>query len=246
MTLQPLLEVTNITKRYGNLVALNKVSFSVREREIVGLIGPNGAGKTTLIGILSGTISSTAGTMVFAGRPIQGLRSYRIGELGIARSFQLVQPFLHLTVRECVMLGALFGSEEGRNSNVFAARSTADELLERVQLQHKADTKSELLNVPERKRLEIARVLAARPRLLLLDEVMAGLSNSEVIEIVAILKTLRDSGIAIVVIEHVIQAIRDLAERVIVLHHGEKIADGSVKDVLSHELVVRNYLGAVT
>ena len=241
-----LLDVKNVTMKYGSLVALNQVSLSVCSREIVGLIGPNGAGKTTLIGVLSGAIVPTAGEVLFCGRSMVGLRTFRVGELGIARTFQLVQPFQRLTARECVMLGALFGSTDGRNASVRAAREEADRLLEMVGLQHKGDSQSESLNVPERKKLEIARAMAARPRLLLLDEVMAGLSDGEVAEIVGLIRQLRTGGVTIIVIEHVVQAIRELADRVVVLHHGEKIADGSVDEVLSQNLVVEHYLGSAS
>lgn len=238
-----LLDVRNVTVKYGSLVALNRVNLSVRSREIVGLIGPNGAGKTTLIGVLSGVIVPTAGEVLFLGRSMVGLRPSSVGELGIARTFQLVQPFQRLMARECVMLGALFGAIDGRAAGVKAAREKADRLLEMVGLRHKGDSQSELLNVPERKKLEIARAMAARPSLLLLDEVMAGLSNSEVDEIVEIIRQLRADGVTIIVIEHVVQAIRNLADRIVVLHHGEKIGDGPVANVLSQDLVVENYLG---
>ena len=237
-----LLDVKGLTKNYGKLTALHDVSFTVTDGEIVGLIGPNGAGKTTLIGILSGAISASAGSVFYCGRSILGLRSYHIGELGIVRSFQLVQPFLHLTACECVMLGALFGATDKRSGSVRAARERAFALLEMVGLLDKVNTQAELLNIPERKKLEIARVIAARPKLLLLDEVMAGLSGNEVGEIITLLQTLREEGVSIIVIEHVMHAIRDLSDRVIVLHHGEKIADGSIADVFAQDNVVQNYL----
>jgi len=239
-----LLDVQGLTKNYSKLIALHEVSFTVAHGEIIGLIGPNGAGKTTLIGILSGAISPSGGSVFYCGRSILGLRSYRIGELGIVRTFQLVQPFLHLTACECVMLGTLFGAAGKRSVSIGAARERAAALLKMVGLGGKADTQAELLNIPERKKLEIARVIAARPKLLLLDEVMAGLSTSEIGEIIALLQKLREDGVSIIVIEHVMQAIRGLADRVIVLHHGEKIADGSIADVLAQDNVVKNYMGA--
>lgn len=239
----PLLDVKGLTRSYGQLLALHDVSFSINENEIVGLVGPNGAGKSTLIGLLSGAIEATAGSVFYRGRPILGLPAYRIGGLGIARTFQLVQPFRHLTVRECVALGFLFGATGTRDGSVAVARHRADALLTIVGLQDKADTQAELLNVPERKKLEIARVMAVRPKLLLLDEVMAGLSGSEVTEIVRVLRNLREDGVAIMVIEHVMQAIRELSDRVIVLHHGEKIADGLPGDVFAQDTVIKNYMG---
>ena len=239
-----LLKVSGLTKRYGQLKALNDVSFVINEREIIGLIGPNGAGKSTLIGLLSGAIPASAGSVFYCGKSILGLKPYRIGALGIARSFQLVQPFWHLTVRECVMLGSLFGATAMRSESVAAARERADILLDNVGLQHKSDTQAELLNIPERKKLEIARVMAARPKLLLLDEVMAGLSGSEMSEIIILLQELRKGGTAILVIEHVMQAIRELSDRLIVLHHGEKIAEGATADVFAEDTVAKNYIGA--
>lgn len=241
--METLLDASNLSKRYGSVLALNQVSLSVRTGEVVGLIGPNGAGKSTLIGILSGAIAPTSGEILFCGRSIARLRSFQRGELGIARTFQLVQPFQRLTSRECVMLGVLFGSTQGRNADVSAARKKADLLLDLVGLRDKSDVPSELLNVPERKKLELARAIAVRPRLLLIDEVMAGLSNAEMLEMVRIIQELRTGGVTVVVIEHVVQAIRDLADRVVVLHHGEKIADGILTDVFSQDLVLENYLG---
>ena len=238
-----LLEVKKLTKSYGKLIALHEVSFRVAYGEIVGLIGPNGAGKTTLIGILSGAIKPSAGMVAYCGRSILGLKSWRVGELGIVRTFQLVQPFLHLTACECVMLGNLFGAADGRSVGIGAARERASALLAMVGLADKANTQAELLNIPERKKLEIARAIAARPKLLLLDEVMAGLSSNEIAEMVLLLQKLRGEGVSMIVIEHVMQAIRGLADRVIVLHHGEKIVEGETETVLRDPRVVEAYLG---
>ncbi len=237
------LEVEGLSKRYGRLVAVQDVSFTIEEGEVVGLIGPNGAGKTTLIGLLSGAIAATKGSVLFRGEPILGLGPHRIGRLGIVRTFQLVQPFSQMTVRECVMLGALFGADEGRKPVVAEARHEADMLLNRVGLAGKADVQAEQLNIPERKKLEIARSLAARPKLLLLDEVMAGLTGSEIGDILSIFRRLPDTGVTLVVIEHVMQAVRGICERLIVLHHGRKIADGAAADVLREASVAENYTG---
>ena len=239
----PLLEVTKLTKTYGSLAALREVSFTLEAGEIVGLIGPNGAGKSTLIAVLAGAIAPTSGDIHYLGNSIKGWPAYRIGALGIARTFQLVQPFSHLTVRECIMLGALFGSADGRYRNVPKARIFSDDILRMVGLDAKADTPSEHLNIPERKRLEIARALASRPRLILLDEVLAGLGSAEVDNAIALIQTIRGAGATIILIEHVMQAIIGLSERVIVLHHGEKVADGPVEQVLAEDLVVQSYLG---
>jgi branched-chain amino acid transport system ATP-binding protein len=171
------------------------------------------------------------------------LPAHRIGQLGIVRTFQLVQPLSQLTARECVMLGALFGAEQGRKTVVADARQEAGALLELVRLSDKADVQAEQLNIPERKKLEIARSLAARPKLLLLDEVMAGLTGSEIGDILAILRGLPAAGVALVVIEHVMQVVRGVCERLIVLHHGRKIADGAAADVLRDASVAENYMG---
>jgi branched-chain amino acid transport system ATP-binding protein len=240
-----LLEVAGLSKNYGRLAAVHDVSFTIGEGEIVGLIGPNGAGKTTLIGLLSGAITASKGSVSFRGQSILGLAPHRIGRLGIVRTFQLVQPFSQMTVRECVMLGALFGADEARKPLVADARREADALLDLVGLGGKADVQAEQLNIPERKKLEIARSLAARPKLLLLDEVMAGLTGSEIGDILSILRRLRDTGVALVVIEHVMQAVRGICERLIVLHHGRKIADGVAAEVLRDASVAENYMGPV-
>jgi len=239
-----LLDVNGLSKSYGQLMALRDVSFTIQKSEIVGLIGPNGAGKTTLIEILSGAISATRGSVLFCGQSILGLPSYRIGRLGIVRTFQLVQPFSRLTVRECVMLGALFGADERRSSTVGGARDKADALLALVGLNGKSNAQAELLNIPERKKLEIARALAARPKLLLLDEVMAGLTGSEVSDVLHVLRQLPASGVSIVVIEHVMQTVRGLCERVIVLDQGRKIADGNAGDVFSQDRFIMSYIGS--
>jgi branched-chain amino acid transport system ATP-binding protein len=239
-----LLDVNGLCKSYGRLAAVEDVSFTIGQREVVGLIGPNGAGKTTLIGMLSGALPATRGSVLFRGEPVLRLPAYRIGRLGIVRTFQLVQPFSHLTVRECVMLGALFGSVDGVTRSVADARQQADEFLAVVGLSDKADVQAELLNIPERKKLEIARSLAARPKLLLLDEVMAGLTGSELRDVLSILRRLPQTGMALIVIEHVMQAVRDICDRLIVLHHGCKIADGPTSEVLKDASVARNYMGS--
>jgi branched-chain amino acid transport system ATP-binding protein len=241
-----LLEARSLTKTYGRLVALRNVSFTIEEGETVGLVGPNGAGKTTLIGVLSGAIKATTGSVIFLGRSILGLRADQAGALGIVRTFQMVQPFSQLTVKECVMLGVLFGASEGRSTEVAQARLRATEFLHLVGLEEKQNTPCELLNVPERKCLEIARALAARPKLLLLDEVMAGLSGTEIAQMLGLLRDVRDRGVTIIVIEHMLHAIRGLARRAIVLHHGEKIADGPVEGVLADDSVVKYYVGATS
>jgi branched-chain amino acid transport system ATP-binding protein len=193
--------------------------------------------------LLSGAVSISSGDIRYRGRSIAGMRPFQIGRLGIIRTFQLVQPFAHLTVRECIMLGALFGRESGRSRSVTAARIEADAVLELVGLADKADALADQLNIPERKRLEIARGLAARPRLLLLDEVMAGLSAGEIEREIELIRTINAGGTAIIMIEHIMQVVTSVCPRIMVLHHGRKIAEGTVQEILANDLVRKDYLG---
>jgi branched-chain amino acid transport system ATP-binding protein len=236
-----LLEARDVTKRYGNLAALAGVSFEVGEGEIVGLIGPNGAGKTTLVNVVAGSAADWSGDVRFHGRSLRGLRPYRIGRLGIARTFQIAQPFAQMTVLENVVVGGLYGHAEG---GVRVARERAEELLGDLDLLAKADDPAESLNAPERKRLEIAKALSMAPTLLLLDEVMAGLNPAEVELAVELVRKVHRRGVTILLIEHVMQAIAKLADRVVVLHHGVKLADGTPEAVLADEQVIGAYLGS--
>jgi branched-chain amino acid transport system ATP-binding protein len=236
-----LLEARDVTKRYGNLAALDAVSFHVEEGEIVGLIGPNGAGKTTLVDVVSGSTPGWTGRIDFRGRPLRGLKPYRIGRLGIARTFQIAQPFTRMTVLENVVVGGLYGHAEG---GVRLARQRAAVLLDELGLSEKADEPAETLNAPERKRLELAKALSMDPTVLLLDEVMAGLNAAEIELAVELIRHVHKRGVTIVLIEHVMQAIASLADRVIVLHHGEKITEGPPEAVLADERVIGAYLGS--
>ncbi len=236
-----LLEATEVTKRFGSLAALDGVAFELGEGEIVGLIGPNGAGKTTLVDVVTGSATGWTGEIRFRGRPLRGLRPHRIGRLGIARTFQIAQPFAGMTVLENVVVGGLYGHAEG---GLRVARERAEELLVELELDAKADEPAEALNAPERKRLEIARALSTAPALLLLDEVMAGLNAAEVDLAVGLIRRVHARGVTILLIEHVMQAISSLADRVIVLHHGVKLADGPTREVLSDEQVIGAYLGS--
>jgi branched-chain amino acid transport system ATP-binding protein len=234
----PLLEVRALTKRFGGLVANEDVSFTVAAGEIVGLIGPNGAGKTTLFNSLAGFFAPTSGTIRLEGRPIAGLPPERIAALGIARTFQIVRVFASMTVAENVMVGAML-----RRKAVAAAERAARETLAFAGLQRRADEPASRLTVAEQKRLEVARALATEPRLLLLDEVMAGLTPSEVAEAVALVRRIRDRGIACVIVEHVMEGIMPLADRVLVLDGGRKIADGTPAAVAADPAVIAAYLG---
>jgi branched-chain amino acid transport system ATP-binding protein len=238
-----ILEGKNITKHFGGLTAVDHVDFELETGEIVGLIGPNGAGKTTLINLITGTIPASDGQVWFEGRPIVGKRPHEIARLGISRTYQIVKPFHSLTVLENVLVGALFGAR-GLSRDMGTARLRAEEAIEFVGLDANMNARADELNVPSMKRLEMAKALAMDPEVLLLDEVMAGLNPTEVDAAVALIKRIRDSGISILVIEHVMRAIRNVSDRVFVLHHGKRIAEGTPEQVMSDEQVIKAYLGS--
>jgi branched-chain amino acid transport system ATP-binding protein len=235
------LELAGVCKRFGGLEALRGVSLSVRDGGIYGLIGPNGAGKTTLFNVVTGVAPATTGTVRFAGEAITGLPPHRIARLGIARTYQLVRPFFELTALENVQVGITYGRRPGTPAS--GGADEAASYLEMVGLADKAWHTAEELNLGERKRLEIARALGARPRLLLFDEVLAGLNPTEVGTALALLRRIERSGIAILMIEHNMQAIMSACAHVFVLHHGELIAEGSPGQVSSDPGVVTAYLG---
>jgi branched-chain amino acid transport system ATP-binding protein len=236
----PLLSVHHVTRRFGGVAALRDVTFDVDRGEILGLIGPNGAGKTTLLNCISGVHRPDSGSIALDGTVISGLAPHRVARLGIGRTFQVVKPFGSMTVRENAAVGALFGASRLRPARAFAA---ADEVLELVGMAAKRDQPVASLTIPDRKRLEVARALATRPRLLLLDEVMAGLNPVEVDEALDMVRAVHRSGVTIVLIEHVMRVVVGVCQRVVVLQFGQTLAEGTPAAVLRDERVIEAYLG---
>jgi branched-chain amino acid transport system ATP-binding protein len=235
-----ILEVKDLSRHFGGLKAVDQVNFQVEEKEIVGLIGPNGAGKTTLFNTLSGYYMPTSGRIVFQGNDISDLAPpYRRCRVGLARTFQVVKPFLNLTVLENVMVGGF-----SRTTSTEECRERALECLELVRLSHRKDVPASSLTAAERRRMELARALATQPKLLMLDEVMAGLTPTEVQEFLELIRSLRDDmGITLLVIEHIMAAIMNIAERILVLHHGQLICQGAPEEVACDKKVIDAYLG---
>ena len=234
----PLLEVDGIARRFGGLQAVRDLSLSMARDEVLGLIGPNGAGKTTAFNLLSGFLAPDRGQIRFDGRSIVGLSPHAICRLGLCRTFQIVRPFPRLSVLDNVRVGAL-----SRHPRMDDARDRAREVIEQVGLGGKMDQAAAGLTLAERKRLELARALATEPRLLLLDEVMAGLNPTEIETIVALIKRINASGIAILLIEHNMRAVMSLSHRIAVLNFGEKIVEGEPAAVANHPRVIEAYLG---
>jgi len=239
---ESILEATAITKKFGGLAAVDGVDLTIRRGEILGVIGPNGAGKTTFVNCMTGLDKPTSGRIVFDGRDVTKTASFRIGRLGMARTFQVVKPLRELTVRENVATGAMFGAR-GRGRTAAQARAHADEVLERVALADKRNRTATELTIPDLKRLELAKALAMDPRLLFLDEVMAGLNQSEIERAMELILSINRSGVTIFVIEHVMKAILGISDRLVVLHFGRKIAEGPPKEIVESPDVIEAYLG---
>jgi branched-chain amino acid transport system ATP-binding protein len=237
----PILEGEGVTKHFGGLAAVSGVDFNVDQGEVVGLIGPNGAGKTTLFNLISGALVPKPGAVKFKGENITGLKPYKICRLGVARTFQSVKVFANLPVLENVVLGSLFGTSNSMSSA--DATREAVELLEFVGLSAARATPAKGLTLANQKRLEVARALATKPELLLLDELMAGLNPTETAEAMELVTRIRDQGITIFMIEHVMKAIMSVCDRIMVLHHGEKIAEGTPQEIATSRTVVEVYLG---
>ncbi len=240
MSAPPLLQVEDLGKNFGGLAAVAELSFEVSEGEIFAIIGPNGAGKTTTLNLLSGLLTPSSGVIRLAGREIQRLPSHDRTHRGLGRAFQVVQPFPEMTVRQNVLVGALFGTPGlGR----LEGERRTDAALERAGLSAVAHHSAEDLTLMQEKRLEIARALATAPRVLMLDEVMAGLRPAEAREAVRLVRDVRDGGVTVVFIEHVMPVVRDLADRVLVMDHGRFLAEGAYAEVTADPLVIEAYLG---
>jgi branched-chain amino acid transport system ATP-binding protein len=233
-----LLEMTGLSKRFGGLLAVSGFNLALDAGEIVGLIGPNGAGKTTVFHLVSGFHSPTAGGIRFKGDSIVGLKPHAICRLGLARTFQIVQPFAGLSVIENVMVGAF-----NREPDAAVARRLAGEIVEFVGLGPRRDVPARSLTLSDCKRLEMARGLATLPELLLLDEAMSGLNPTEIDEIIGLIRRIHARGVSLLIIEHVMQAIMALSHRLVVLHHGEKLAEGAPGEVAKNRRVIEAYLG---
>ncbi|MGB9699796.1 MAG: ABC transporter ATP-binding protein [Thermodesulfobacteriota bacterium] len=233
-----LLEIKNLSKRFGGLQAINDLTLQVQEGEILGLIGPNGAGKTTLFNLISGVFSPDAGEIWFQGENITRLKPYQICKKGICRTFQIAQPFREMSILKNIMIGAFVHSPE-----VNKVEKEAEEILDFVGLGGKKEMLAKELTIIDQRRLEVARALATKPKLLLLDETMAGLNPKECDEAVLLIKKIREKGVTLIVVEHVMRAIMSLSERIIVLDYGAKIAEGEPEKIRHDEKVIRAYLG---
>lgn len=236
-----ILEIQNLTKNFRGLKAVNNVSFTVEEGCITGMIGSNGAGKTTVFNMISGVLVPSDGKIIYKGQDITGTKAYKYSGMGIARTFQIMKPLRNMTVLENVISGAMFGRKVLKNAK--EAREYAEEILQFTGMYEKKDLYPMDMGTPFKKRLEVARALATDPDLLLLDEVMAGLNPTETDEAVELFRKINDQGTTILLIEHVMRAVTNLCKKVVVMHHGEKITEGTPEEVMNDPYVIEIYLG---
>jgi len=236
--LKPLLEVRNITMKFGSLVANENVSFAIRDNEIVSLIGPNGAGKTTLFNCITGFYRPLGGRVVYDGRDITGMPPFEICRLGITRTFQIVKTLNEMTVEENVMTGAFLHTRSRKE-----AAAITEEILDLTALVRKKDIPGANLTIADRKRVEIARALATKPRILMLDECMAGLNRTEIKDVMNLCLRLKEQGLSLLLVEHIMEAIMPISDNVVVLNAGKKITEGIPQDVVNNEEVIKAYLG---
>lgn len=237
-----MLKISNLTKAFGGLKAIDNVSLEVHAGQHFGIIGANGAGKTTLLNLITGYLPLTAGKIAFEGRQIEGLPPYRVAHMGIGRTFQITQPFSEMSVLENVMTGALFSRHGGRRT-IAEARAMCDEPLRLVGLTHQADLLAGALTLGSKKKLELARVLATEPKLLLLDEVMGGLTREEIDDLMHVLRRIKAAGTTIVMIEHLVHVILELSDHVLVLDFGRELFSGAPQEVIERPEVIEAYLG---
>jgi branched-chain amino acid transport system ATP-binding protein len=233
-----LFETDHLTKNFGGLTAVNELSFKVEEGEIFGLIGPNGSGKTTVFNLINGYYPITSGSIHFQGKKLNGFATWKICKAGIGRTFQVVKPLRRMTVLENVMTSAF-----NLTSSQLQARKKAMEVIEFCELQQKVDFPAKSLTLGDRKRLEIARALATGPKLLLLDETMAGLTPQEQAEGIDLIRKVRDSGVTIIIVEHIMQVIMSLCDRILCISYGQELAQGSPSEVANNQAVIEAYLG---
>ena len=238
-----ILTIKSLSKHFGALKAVDEVSFEVKRGEILGLIGPNGAGKTTITNVVTGTYPKTSGSVIFEDTDISNLKPYQIARKGLTRTFQVVKPLIGMTVEENVLVGSLYGRDK-RNTDMKNASKRAREIIKLVGLESKKDSLVSDITLPDLKKMEFARVLAMEPEVLFLDEVMAGLNPAEVEEASILVKRVRrEKELTIVYIEHIMKAVMGISDRIVVLHHGRKIVEGTPQEVVNNSAVIEAYLG---